>query len=57
MCNVDFKADKDQILSDIGGLIRRRKSLPPFDPEHYEIDGKLDDLYYRYRIILEQENI
>lgn len=56
MCNVDFKADKDAIMNAIGRLIIRRKSLPPFDPEHYEIDGKLDKLYYHYRIILEQEN-
>lgn len=56
MNKVDFKADKEAILNAVGRLIAKRKTLAPFDPEHYEINGKLDKLYYHYRIILEQEN-
>lgn len=56
MNKVDFKADKEAIMNAIGRLITKRKNIPPFDPEHFEINGKLDKLYYHYRIILEQEN-
>lgn len=52
----NYKADKQAILGAIGRLMEKRKNTPPFDPEHFEINGKLDKLYYHYRIILEQEN-
>lgn len=47
---------KESLLEGIKRLLAKRKTLPPFDPEHLEINTKLDKLYYHWRIMLEQEN-
>ncbi len=56
MNKAEFKADKDAMMGRIMYLLEKRKSLPPFDPEHLEINKKLDKLYYHWKIMLEQEN-
>jgi hypothetical protein len=47
---------KESLLEGIKRLIAKRKTLAPFDPRQFEINAKLDKLYYHWRIMLEQEN-